>query len=183
MSWISPTGHSDPDSKWYSESNAYDDDTGTYAFVSVPKGTYSAFLHLTHAGVTATKIRYMARHGADPPSIDAIDVDVYKDSAWEHVYEGDFVDLTWEEHSFTEGNVTEARIRFHEDGTQSRVAFLYEFDFYGTVGAPPALASKRMLSGLGRMMRNVILEVVEKKRGEKDLDSLDGRELGYFWGC
>ena len=33
MSWISPTGHNDPDGFWIDDVNAYDDDTGTYAYI------------------------------------------------------------------------------------------------------------------------------------------------------
>jgi hypothetical protein len=29
MAWVSPTGHNDPDSAWYTETNAYDEDVDT----------------------------------------------------------------------------------------------------------------------------------------------------------
>ena len=112
--WVSPTGHNDASGNWEYPLNAYDDELGSYARhyhdVQDPDGQWSSYLYLTHASMTADGIRFYAR---DDDEIDSVDVDVYRDGVWTDVYEGAFNNLQWEEHSFAEGTVTEARIRFH----------------------------------------------------------------------
>ncbi|GAJ00113.1 unnamed protein product, partial [marine sediment metagenome] len=58
MTWVSPTGHSDPDSKWNGEANAYDDNEDSSAGSDlVSPQTWSSFLELTHAAISCNKIR------------------------------------------------------------------------------------------------------------------------------
>ncbi len=128
MAWVSPTGFSDPSSAWIVEERAYDDDLGTIAQTAadVPVNTWSSYLHLTVAAIPhCVGIRYYVGNST---WLSLIDVDVYKDGAWVHVYEGSFTDGEWIEKTFTEGSVTEARIRFYASPSGTPTA-IYEFDF------------------------------------------------------
>jgi len=123
--WVSPTGHEDTD--WVNPTNAYDEDVDTYASISVNAYSYSSFLILTHAVLRSNRIRYRAYHPAG--TIFKIDVDVFKDDQWVDVYEGNFTNNVWEDKSFSDGNVTKARIRFYNGAVAAVTFYLYEFDF------------------------------------------------------
>lgn len=130
MPWVSPTGFSDPDNDWEDEPFAYDDDILTYAWEGIGgglAGAWGSFLHLTIAEITSNKLRYMA--GSSLGQISQVDVDVFKDGVWVHVYEG-AIGIGWQEKTFTQGQVTEARIRFWCPRFITDTAFLYEFDFW-----------------------------------------------------
>lgn len=138
--WISPTGSNDP-YQWTSEYKAFDDDLSKYAYWSC-SGSYptywGSYLELTHSAIQCDKIRYYISY-VSSSYINRIDVDVYKDGTWVDVYAGAFTTGSWIEHSFTEGSVTKARIRF---GSCYGKAYCYsgklaEFDF-GKVESTPS---------------------------------------------
>jgi hypothetical protein len=160
LSWVSPTGHNDPDNEWTNEPNIYDEDEASYATDTIPSGAWGSFVELTHVALTSNKVRYKAG-GVFPGRIDQVDLDVYKDGAWVNVYEGTDLDINnFIEKTFTEGSVTKARLRFHNAwGIAYNVQFR-EFDFW-EVSAPTGVG-RRLLVGVGRLMKNVILEVVGK---------------------
>lgn len=134
MAWVSPTGHNDPDTQWSDEANAYDENTASYAKDSVRGHSWSAFLELTHAALWCDKLRFNADFGGAGYFID---VDVY-DTAWRHVYEGDFADEAWVEKDLDElRQITMARVRLFNDGGLAKTSKLYEFDFNET--SPPIL--------------------------------------------
>jgi hypothetical protein len=125
--WTSPTGHV-VGGFWEWETRAYDEDVGTAAIddTSTTLG-WNPFLTLTIAAITANSLRFYAPCNI---SQSKIDVDVYKDGAWSHVYEGVYDDMAWVEKTFSQGSVTQARIRFMR-GIISSTMWLYEFDFWG----------------------------------------------------
>ena len=85
--WVSPTGFSDPDSKWSDEAKAYDDSTATFAnhATNTGPGVWGSFIEFTHAELTASGVRvWVFTYG----STWSIDVDIYYGGAWHHVYEG-----------------------------------------------------------------------------------------------
>lgn len=130
MAWISPTGHNDPDTDWYDDANAYDDDTGTRAFANFAFQEWSGFLELTIDAVNCDSIRYFVDR--NHYMINSIDVDVYYESAWHDVYEGGFLRNEWVEEDIPAGekSVTVARIRFwNNDDLSAFLAYIYEFDF------------------------------------------------------
>lgn len=136
-SWVSPTGFEDPDSEWTDETKAYDEDTVTYAYDSVPAKSWGSFLVLTHSAITSYKIRFYASLDCVMPQID---IDVYKDDSWVHVYEGLFAGLTWLEKTFTEGSVTQARVRLYNNNEFIPLdGCLYEFDFWEGGEPPPGV--------------------------------------------
>lgn len=128
MSWVSPTGYEDPDSKWDNEPNAYDENTDTNAIST--EGLFynwTKFLILTISAITCNKVRFNCEYSSG--SAQQIDLDVYKDGAWVDVYEGAFSDHTWVEKTFTQGSVSKVRMRFWmvSSGTRAKV---WEFDFW-----------------------------------------------------
>lgn len=132
MSWVSPTGHSDPDTAWNNETNIYDEDIGTYADTNVNASQWGSFIELTISEITSDKIRYYIE--IIDGRITEIDIDVYRDGGWVDVYEGSITTGSWQEKTFTEGSVTKARVRFYNShGYQSASAILYEFDFWEIV--------------------------------------------------
>jgi hypothetical protein len=136
MSWVSPTGYEDPDSKWDNEPNAYDENTDTYS--QNTEGLFyvwTKFLVLTINAIQCDKVRFNAYYYVGGPQ--QIDLDVYKDGAWVDVYQGAFSNHTWEEKTFTQGSVSKARMRFYNVSSGER-AKVYEFDFWQVSAPPPA---------------------------------------------
>lgn len=129
--WVTPTGYSNPDSKWEDELNVYDDDTNTYArcYHNINDPVWGPFLYFTRGTITSDRIRFWAT--TDGYYIDSVDVDVLRNGAWTNVYEGAFSNKQWVEKTFTQGTVTQARIRFHVSTTDVGMFWeLHEFDFY-----------------------------------------------------
>lgn len=127
--WVSPTGYTDPDGGWSSEANAYDDDTGTKAREDfIAPFSWSSFIYLTRAATTCNKIRVYAEKYHQ--TVDKIDVDVFRNGAWVHVYQGSFADQTWIEYPFSEGSITQARIRFYSSSSGWNYAYLNDVDFW-----------------------------------------------------
>ena len=128
--WIKPIGYNDPDSKWINEINTYDDDVLTYAYSEAEPLSWSSFLELNIDSMLCNKIRFFA---GDTYSqyITKIDIDVYYDEAWHHVYEGTYIFQTWEEKLLNESHlVTKARIRFYNShSTLSQGVYFHEFNF------------------------------------------------------
>ena len=133
MAWVSPTGHNIPDAEWWNPENTYDDDLASKAqtWCDTP-AAWRDFLELTINAITCDKIRHYSRYHAT--YIYEIDIDVYKDGEWVHVYQGTYSHLTWEEKTFSEGSVTKARVRYktyYTSGTQLNA--LHEFDFWSAI--------------------------------------------------
>ncbi|MCX6764485.1 MAG: type II secretion system protein [Candidatus Nealsonbacteria bacterium] len=127
--WVLPTGYADPDNKWGDETYAFDGYTITYArsYHNIGDPQWSSFIYFTHLAMVSNKLRFSARGGSQ---VSSVDVDVFKDGIWVHVFEGAFNDKQWTEESFSEGVVSQARIRFY--ATLANEGFywqLYEFDF------------------------------------------------------
>lgn len=110
----SPTGNEG--TTWTDPTNVYDDDEDSYAISGAPGST----LVLTHAALTCGQIRYLAA------KITAADIKirVYKDGAWETIYEG-YCGFGWQTIHFEPGLVTKAEISF----TTVPSYYFYEFDF------------------------------------------------------
>ncbi|MCA9364625.1 MAG: type II secretion system protein [Candidatus Moranbacteria bacterium] len=131
IGWVLPTGSDDPSGSWENDERASDNNTSTYArsYHPINAPVWSEYLYITHpATLTADRIRFYARAEAE---ISAADIDVFVDGQWIDVFNGAFADKQWVEASFTDGTVTQARIRF-EAAFANRGFFweLYEFNFY-----------------------------------------------------
>ena len=119
--WVSPTGFNDPDSEWANEPYAYDDDDQTEAVeATVPSYTWSKFLELTISTILCDRVKIYAFAGGWGNIFSSVDIDVYVDDAWVHAYEGAFDNDTgntyhWFTATFTQAEVSKARIRFYCD--------------------------------------------------------------------
>ncbi len=133
MSWVSPTGFNDPGSEWDDETNAFDENTATYAKDIVSPTSWSDYLELTVPVAPINAIRFYAQYVS--PGIDQISIDVYYDGGWVNIYEGSFSDEVWETKNIPAGEkyVSQARVKFYNShvalGAEAR---LHEFDFWST---------------------------------------------------
>jgi hypothetical protein len=129
-SWVSPTGHNDPEGEWYYETCAYDADEETRAYDNL-ESSEGDYLELTISAITCTKIRFLVNcSGAD---LSGYIVDVYKNGEWvniAHVDDGFGINKQWFEHEFSSGSVTKARIRAHNAGIDADRINLWEFQFF-----------------------------------------------------
>lgn len=162
MSWLSPTSHDA--STWSVEENAYDDDLVTFTSSSlISLCNWCPFLILNIEAITSDKVRFYASW--NPWGIDQIDLDVYVDGGWVHVFQGVYADRVWTEKNFVEGVVTKARMRFHcADFFFQQRAYVHEFDFWG-VPLPTGLKKVLKLN----FPLCVTLEAMNVAKGDKVL--------------
>ena len=73
--WVSPTGNADPSGQWTTETNAYDDNTGTYAS-HTGSGGWGGFLELSLSSpIYCNRVRVFSDFGYGV--VDRVDVDIY----------------------------------------------------------------------------------------------------------
>jgi hypothetical protein len=123
VGWVSPTGDNDPNSKWYSDADARDDNESTYAYTI----TQGEWLELTLSSpLLCDKIRIL-------PYIDvysSADVEVYYDESWHNIHSGGLTTDTWNEIAIGSSEmVTKARVRASVL-TELWSFAVYEFDFH-----------------------------------------------------
>ena len=123
--WVSPTGFVDPDTKWNSEGNAYDGDTGTSSTSAVIGAAWSSYLELTHAEIACNKVHFWVG------GYTTVDVDVYYGAAWHNIYSATPAFDEWVEAAFgSTEDVTAARVRIYQPiGGQQRTVAIFEFEF------------------------------------------------------
>lgn len=119
--WVSPDGFSDPDVFWLYEAYAYDTLTNTGPWCEIPATSWSSFLYLTlSSGIQCNKLKaYLSKTYL--PGFNPIDIDVYRDGGWVHVFEGNFGINGWNEFSFGQGLVTQMRIRGYNPNAGSSI--------------------------------------------------------------
>jgi hypothetical protein len=126
--WVSPTGYADPSSQWSTETNAYDDNTGTYAAHTGAVG-WRGYLQLNiSSAIYCDRVRVFSDF--DTYYVDKVSIDIYNSSSWIEKYNGTITDGSWTEIEFSgETSVTKARFRYHY--IRGSVLFwFYEFDFW-----------------------------------------------------
>jgi hypothetical protein len=109
--WVKPDGFSDPNNTWTNETLAYDDNTATCACEIVSGGSFGNFIYFTFSSMISNKLRYFAE-GLVGTAGGKIDIDVLKDGVWIDVYYGSIGNDAWQEKTFSQGTVTQIRIRF-----------------------------------------------------------------------
>ena len=140
MAWISPTGHIDPDTQWSNEPNAYDEIEASQAASASPGHSWSAFLELTHAAINCDKVRF---HAPFNGTQNGIDLDVYYDGDWHHVYQGIYTSNEWVEKDLgSSHSVTAARVSFYNDFFAVWNVYLNEFDFNEVEGVTHELTAR-----------------------------------------
>lgn len=118
MGWVKPTGFSDPGSTWTDEALAYDGDTGTYAYTSVPKGGWSGYLELTRAAIQCDKVRGWFNEGI--VNVSNFELDVYYGGAWHNIHAGEPTYGQYVEFPIgSTESVTGVRFRFYSTKTDS----------------------------------------------------------------
>jgi len=85
VTWTDPTGFNDPDGKWNDETKAYDNNTVTFAYATVPLSTWSSWLELTHAGLVCSRIRFFTAKVVQTECV----LEAYYSSAWHEIFSGD----------------------------------------------------------------------------------------------
>jgi hypothetical protein len=129
--WVSPAGHSDPDNAWTDEAETYDDNDSHFAYTSIMgMDTWSKFIWFTHDAINCDKVRFKAGEPIPNNYFDQVDIDVYWDGVWHHIYHGSFMKDLWIDKSLggTYG-VTQAKLCFRNHGVMPSAIRLYEFDF------------------------------------------------------
>jgi len=129
VGWVSATNYNDPTSQWEDETGAYDDNLNTPVrnYHDMGENQWSSFIYLSRSIILSDGIRFYARNGAQ---VSSIDLDVLLDGNWEDVFQGSFDDKRWVEKSFTEGMVSQVRVRFRAASQNQGFYWeLYEFDF------------------------------------------------------
>ena len=141
MAWVSPTGHNDPDSKWTTGANAYDEDTDTHAW-TFQDGYY---LELTlESAISCDKVRsWWSTSTGDAD----VDIDVYYSGAWHNIHSGVIGKGDWVESSLgSPQTVEKARVKLNA----FRTHYLKEFDFNEVSGGTTHYGAAT-LSGTGSL--------------------------------
>lgn len=82
-SWVSPTGHVDPATKWAQETQAYDNNIGTYAYTSLSDNSWSQNLVLTLSENTTIRQFRTYTDSAAASAIDQLRLYVYTGGGWQ----------------------------------------------------------------------------------------------------
>ena len=140
MGWVSPNSHDDVDSKWTEETNAYDEDTGTYATNAQPNRGY--YLELIPASaIECSKVQYWVEGWAATK----FSIDVEYDGGWHNLGTGLTRLDDWAELSLgSTQTVTKARIK--QDADSGAHLILNEFDFWEVVIVAPTVTTQAVSS-------------------------------------
>lgn len=125
--WVIPTSGSG----WTYNYRARDNDLATWASNTVQPQTWSPFIYLTHAAIDCDKIRFYALRYSN--SIDTIDIDVYYEDDWHHVYQGGYADRVYVEKSIPEGTKSVTQVRasiYNRSVDTAKSARIYEIHFW-----------------------------------------------------
>jgi len=129
MAWLSPTGFVDSGSVWTGEAFAYDEDTETFAYASAPKGAWTNYLELTHSAIDCNKVQIWV--SILIVNINAIEVDVYYNDAWQNIYSGSIITDQFVEYPIGSTQfVTSLRIRFYSTKASTGGCRVHEADFW-----------------------------------------------------
>lgn len=129
VDWVSPIGHSDPDSAWDYPEGAYDDDLSWVASTRIEPASWGSYLILLVNESNINKIKFYAHYTA--VTISKVDIDVYYRGDWHHVYEGAFAPNEWVEKDIDEEAqlISKARVRFYNVALTTCPAIFNEFKF------------------------------------------------------
>lgn len=133
MAWITPTGHNDLSGTWADEERAYDGNVDLPAYEHIPANSWGGFLELTHAALNCNKLRLNTLSHLS--TVHIMDLDVYYDNAWHHVYEGEYGN-PYNEKIWVEKNldgihsVTKTKVRFYNSyGDSQQFGRIWELEF------------------------------------------------------
>jgi len=127
-SWKTPDNASGAINWWHNPPYAIDSDLGTGSETEPDTGQTTGYLTFTISEITCSKVRFYGTHLYINI---AVELDVYKDGAWVNIMYGAAADWAWNEKSFIEGQVTQARLRLHNNDWRYWNIHIKEFEFYG----------------------------------------------------
>lgn len=111
---LSPTSYTDVSGTWLNETLIYDGNTGTFGYANIADGNWSDYIILTRAAVYTDTISIDWRNSAN---IDDSDIDVYYESAWHDLYNGNISSDTWVNYDIgSVESVTQVRVKVHRTG-------------------------------------------------------------------
>jgi hypothetical protein len=128
--WILPTSHSDPDSKWVAESDAYDNDLESAASTSWT-GYYLYLYPATSLYGDAVRLYARVIDAGSNPQNPNVAIDIYSGGSYTNIFSGVITKDTWITKSFTACQVDGIRIKWNGGDTGTDF-YLWEFNFYGT---------------------------------------------------
>ena len=134
MSWTSPTSHNDVSSVWTDDANAYDGNTGTFAYAAA-----QGYLELLIDEIYCSRIEIWSAlyRGLVFDEIDAtlVDIDIYYDSAWHHVWNASITKGEYIVINIPAGvvKVTKARIKYNTPLGFGERFRIYDFKFWKSV--------------------------------------------------
>jgi hypothetical protein len=129
--WTSPTADG---GVWTNPGYAWDDNTVTFANISINARSWSSYLTLSRASLEVDRYRFYLGAGMHA-DITTVEVDGYLGSAWVNLFTGPVVTGAWQETSCDVGSLadsTQVRLRLYNNGGVARVGRISEVDFGGT---------------------------------------------------
>lgn len=129
MGWVSPTSFSDPGGTWSNETLAYDGNTTTYAYTSVPKNVWSGYLELYIAVISCDKVRGWFTKAL--ANINNFELDVqYDDTTWHNIYSGEPTYGAWVEFPIgSTQSIIGMRFRFYSTKAGGDAGRCHEAEF------------------------------------------------------
>ena len=133
--WISPTSYNDPENYWDNETKAFDGNVDSKAGCTIINffWTWTPWIELTLSSpITCNKTRFYAWY--DDLHCNMIDIDLYYNNSWHHLFQGAYMDREWVVYSFqTLSGVMKTRMSFHVQRwvLWPVTADLHEFQFFG----------------------------------------------------
>lgn len=168
-SWESPNGHSDPYNKWNDETNAYDDNTGTYAQSDL-LGTYQwgwDLIFTFSPAIKANKVRFWIDNEDQRVHIYGTINGAYVSIFWGKLGTGAFVEKT-----FSQGMVSEIAIRFYNYDTPDLYPRIHEVDVWKV----PTTGGVIIIEELGSLTSPPEGKTINKKvyayNGNDDIDTI-----------
>ena len=129
--WVSPTSHSDADSDWINEENAYDRVDETFATTTLSPLETSGFLELILVStIISNKLKFYLAGSYEGVELD---VDAKVNGTWINVYQGGYVSDVWIEKNFSEGSVDRVRFRFKDNAGVGGDCYINEVYVWQTV--------------------------------------------------
>ncbi len=140
VGWVSPTSFEDPGNQWNNEERAYDNDVGSRTSVSLTSGQWSSYLLLTPpgSGVLSNRVRLnLSDSSPNTTHFFTWSVEGFVDGAWVQIYSAKpTIEKQWVELAFTQGTVTQLRLRARNDAGDRWLLYLWEIDIHDSTVGP-----------------------------------------------
>jgi len=147
--WVSPTGFVDSGSVWSSETLAYDEDTGSYAYADALKGGWTDYFELTHDALNCDRVQLWVQQGI--ANVNSIEVGIYYSSSWNNIHSGAPVSWgAWNTYLIgSTQSVTAMRIRFYSTKAGTGVCQVMEADFEEVPSCSPDISNLPISNNYG----------------------------------